>query len=440
MQRTWRQSLAVYLEPRVLKILFLGFSSGLPLPLLYWTLSAWLSEEGVTKTAIGLFSWVGIAYNIKFCWSPLVDAWQLPVLGRWLGRRRSWLLVSQVAVIACIFGLGSGDPSANLWNTALWSVLLAFASATQDIVIDAYRTESLKAEELGAGSANTTFGYRIAMTFVGGAGALLVADLAGWFVAYATMAGCMLLGVFTTFWIDEPPEPPGRSIDPKLPWVSQWLQRLRASWLEPLLEFLRRPHWLVILAFIALYKYGDALIGVMANPFYLEMGFSKTQVAWVTKSYGLVMTLLGAFWGGLMVARFGLWRALMVAGVLQAASNLIYVAQALVGPSVPMLTVTISVENLAGGLALTAFVAYLSYLCNRAYTATQFALLSSVMASARTLLASVGGWVADQTSWPIFFVFTTVAALPGLVLLAYMMANFPIDATLDRPAGSDTTK
>jgi PAT family beta-lactamase induction signal transducer AmpG len=426
MTRTWRESLAVYLEPRVLKILFLGFSSGMPLALVYWTLSAWLQEEGVTKTTIGVFSWAGSAYSFKFLWAPLIDRWSLPWLGNLLGRRRSWMLVSQLAVVGAILGLAQTQPGADLALTAIWSVVLAAASATQDIVIDAYRTESLTEEELGAGAANNTFGYRIAM-LVSGAGALMIADAAGWAAAYSAMAACMMVGIATTLVIAEPAvgeQPATRSLRDTF-YQSVW---------APLAEFASRPQWLVILLFIAFYKYGDALLGVMANPFYLEIGFTKTEIALVTKAYGLAMTLIGVFLGGVLVARLGLLPALMVGGILQAATNLIYTAQAMVGHSIPMLACTISAENLAGGLATTAFVAYLSSLCNVAYTATQFALLSSIMALARTFFASGGGWLADHTSWPTFFVLTTVAALPGLALLAWMMRHFPSGGSRNQPA------
>jgi PAT family beta-lactamase induction signal transducer AmpG len=438
MPRSWSAALAVYLDRRVLSILFLGFSSGLPLLLVYSTLSAWLQEAGVSKTTIGFFSWASSAYALKFLWSPLVDRLPLPILTRHLGRRRGWMLLAQLGVIAAIVGLGNTDPARDLATTVLWAVVLAFASATQDIVIDAYRVEILEQAKLGAGAANYVFGYRIAL-LASGAGALILADRASWFWAYVAMAGLMVVGIATVLLNPEPREVISDDTHRRDQHVREFLGRrghlprlLRqaGAWLHgaviaPFADFMTRPAWIVVLLFIALYKYGDALLGVMANPFYLEMGFSKTEIGLISKGYGLVMTLLGTFVGGVLVARLGILRSLLLGGILQAASNLVFALQAYVGYSVPMLTATISVENFTGGVGTAAFVAYLSSLCNMAYTATQYALLSSLMAFARTFFASGGGWLADHLSWVSFFLLTTVAAVPGLLLLLWMMRRFP---------------
>ena len=444
--RSWRESLVVYLDPRVLSILFLGFSSGLPLALVYQTLSAWLEEEGVSLTAIGFFSWASSAYALKFLWSPLVDRLPIPGLTRLMGRRRSWMLLSQLAVLVAMLRLGSTDPGAQLAVTAAWAVVLAFASATQDIVIDAFRVDVLKDRELGAGAANYVFGYRLAM-LVSGAGALILADRFGWFVAYAAMAGLMVIGIVTTLLVPEPAEvfreeaatlaSEEAELDRRYARLPGPLRRL-AAWFHgavvaPFGDFLTRPGWLLILFFIAFYKYGDALLGVMANPFYLQMGFTKTEIGVVSKVYGFIMTIVGSYLGGILVARMGILRALLVGGILQALSNLVFALQAVVGHSVPMLGVTISVENLTGGLGTAAFVAYLSSLCNVAYTATQYALLSSFMAFARTFFASVGGWLAESVGWVPYFLITTLAAIPGLVLLLWMMKRFPEAGRRDEP-------
>ncbi len=419
--RNWVESFSIYLERRVVILLAFGFASGLPLALVYATLSAWLSESGVSKTAIGLFVWASTAYTLKFLWAPLVDRMPLPLLTRWLGQRRGWLVFSQVSVAAAMVGLGSTDPATGLWWTALWAVVLAFASATLDIVADAYRVESLDEEQLGAGAANFVFGYRMAM-LVSGGGALIIAQYAGWFWAYGVMSILMAVSIVATLISPEPEHPAGESDTTDTTPALQWI---REAVVAPFADFLKRPDWLLILLFIAFYKYGDALLGIMANPFYLEAGFSKAEIGVVTKSWGMVMTIAGAFAGGVLVARLGILRALLICGVLQAASNLVFALQAWVGYSVPMLTITISIENFTGGMATTAFVAYLSGLCNLAYTATQYALFSSFMGFARTIFASGGGWLADQVDWVSYFLMTTVAALPGLILLVWLIRRYP---------------
>jgi len=418
--KAWLNSLKVYLDRRVITVLFLGFSSGLPLLLVYGTLSAWLSEAGVDKTMIGLFSWASIAYTFKFLWSPLVDRLPLPPVTTLLGQRRGWMLVSQIAVAVCMLGLGTSDPAGNLLGTALWAVALAFASATQDIVIDAYRVETLDEHQLGAGAGNIVLGYRIGMVVAGG-GALIVADALGWFAAYATMAVLMGVGILTTLANREPARPHASAESPS----AHPLVWLRDSVVAPLADFTQRQNWVLILLFIALYKYGDALLGVMANPFYLELGFTKTEIGAVSKSYGVVMTIIGGLLGGVLVARLGIMRSLLICGILQAGSNLVFAAQAMVGHDVPFLMVTISIENLSGGMGTAAFVAYLSSLCNLAYTATQYALVSSFMAFARTVFASGGGWLAEQVDWVTYFLISTATAVPGLALLLWMMHAFP---------------
>ncbi len=424
--RTWRESLAVYLDRRVVTVLFLGFASGLPILLVYSTLSAWLTEAGISKTAIGLFSWASTAYGFKFLWSPLVDKLPIPLLTRLFGQRRGWMLLSQGAVMAAMIGLGGTNPAENLYMTALWAVILAFASATQDIAIDAYRVEILDEDQLGAGAGNIVLGYRIGMVAAGG-GALIVADAAGWLWAYAAMAVLMGIGIVTVLLSPEPNRP-----NTATPIVHRGGGTVRdaALWLQdavvsPFADFMKRPNWLWILLFIALYKYGDALLGVMANPFYIEIGFTKTEIGVISKGYGVIMTIVGGLAGGVMVARWGIARALLVCGVLQAASNLVFVLQAYVGADLAMLTATISIENLTGGMGTAAFVAYLSSLCNVAYTATQYALVSSFMAFSRTFFASVGGLLADNVDWITYFLISTGVAIPGLLLLVWMIRAYP---------------
>lgn len=438
MPDSWSRALAVYRDRRVLSIVFFGFASGLPLLLVGPTLSAWLRDEGVSLTEIGFVTLVGMAYGLKFLWAPLVDRFPLPFLTRRLGRRRAWLLASQAGLMAALPILGSADPATpdGLRAVVAWGLVVAFLSATQDIAVDAYRTEILDEMTLGAGAASVQFGYRIGMLAAGG-GCLVLADLAGWFAAYALMAGLMSVGVLATLLNPEPAAPPVAPVPSSAPAdpLRRILRRAREAAVRPFLDFATRPGWWAILLFVAFYRYGDSLLGVMANPFYLDLGFTKTEIGIVSKGFGLAMTLLGTGVAGVLVARLGILRSLLVGGVLQAASNLMFVFQAVVGPSLPALAATIAVENLSGGLAAGAFVAYLSSLCNVAFTATQYALLSSLAAFAGRLFASTGGAVADRVSWAEYFALTTIAALPGLFLLVWMIRRFPPIRSGTDPAG-----
>ena len=426
MLSSWRSAAAVYLRPRLLLILALGFASGLPLALTFGTLTFWLAEEGVSKSAIGLFALVGTAYTLKFLWSPLMDQLPLPPLTTWLGRRRGWLLATQIALIVTMIGLGQTAPSVDPGWTAFWAVALAFASASQDIVIDAYRVEILSDEEQGVGAANIVFGYRVGM-LVSGAGALYVASVAPWSVVYSVMAACMGLGVLATLLAKEPERRPSPAVaGSPAQRVLAWLKR---AVFEPFAEFLTRPGWVTFLLFVLLYKLGDAAVGIMANPLYVDLGFSKTEVASVVKLFGLAATLVGAFVGGMMIAKLGLIRALWICGALQLLSNLAFSGLALIGHNVTALAATIAFENLAGGMGTTAFVAFLAALCNRNYTATQYALLSSFMAVARTFMAAPGGFIAEQVDWPWYFLFTAIAAVPGLLLIVLLQRRL----TSERP-------
>ena len=425
--REWMRAAAVYREPRVLAVIALGFASGLPLLLTASTLAIWLAEAGVDKTTIGLFALVGVPYSLKFLWAPLIDRLRLPVLTRAFGRRRGWMLLTQFALMAALVGLGAAHPARDPALTALLALVVAFCSASQDIVIDAFRVEILEERQQGAGAAAIVFGYRMAI-LVAGAGALYLATVVSWFWTYATMAALISVGIVTVLLT---PEPAGRPEQERgaaarrpggLAEAGAWIYEAVVA---PFAEFMRRRGWLAILAFIVLYKFGDALAGVMANPFYIEMGFSKAEIASISKLYGLVATLAGGFLGGLLVSRWGIVPSLLACGLLQMLSNLMFAVQAVAGHDIGVLMLTISIENLSGGMGTAAFVAYLSSLCNVAYTATQYALLSSLMSVARTTFASPAGWIADQTDWVTFFLLTTVAALPGLLLLLWMTRRFP---------------
>lgn len=421
-------TLTLYFRRRILVVLLLGFSSGLPLLLSFSTLSTWMREVGVDLTSIGLFSLVGLPYTVKFLWAPMMDRLPLPPLTGWLGRRRGWMVATQLALIVTLLALGTTNPLSSPLLMALFGVLVAFFSASQDIVVDAYRIETLEETEQGAGAAAYVLGYRLGI-LAAGAGALLLADSLGWFPAYAAMAALMLVGLIT---ILSNPEPvtaePDALVGVARPGAGA-LERA-ALWLSeavvaPFVEFLKRPWAWLILLFILLYKLGDAFLGSMTNPFYIDVGFTKTEIAQVTKAFGLVALLAGLVVGGLMVRRLGMMWALLICGVLQAASNLVFAVQAMVGNELWMLMITIGVENATGGMGTAAFIAYLSRLTNVAFTATQYALLSSFMAFGRTVLASPSGWAAQQLGWIEFFVASTAIAVPGLLLLVVLMRLFP---------------
>jgi MFS transporter, PAT family, beta-lactamase induction signal transducer AmpG len=412
--RAWLASFRIYGRPRLVAVLLMGFSSGLPLPLTLGTLSFWLAEIGISRTTIGLFTLVGLPYSFKFLWSPLMDRLPLPGITTVLGRRRGWLLIVQLLLALAILALGFGDPQAAPMATALAALAVAFLSASQDIVIDAYRIELLRPEEQGAGAAATQWGYRFGL-IAASAGALVAAESGGWHIAYAVMAALMGVGMVTV-WLT--PEPKLAAAQPRVTGARSWLE---AAAVAPFADLLRRDGWLVILLFIVLYKFGDALAGVMSNPLYVALHFTKDEVAAISKVFGVVATLMGIAAGGVVVARLGLYRALLLCGVLQMVSNLAYIAQVDAGHNLAMLAVTIAAENFTGGMGSAAFVAYLSQLCNLAFTATQYALLSSLASVGRTTLAASGGWLADRLDWIPFFGLATLACLPGLALLLWLM-------------------
>jgi PAT family beta-lactamase induction signal transducer AmpG len=432
----WRDAAAIYGDRRIVAIFFMGFSSGLPLALTGATLGVWLAESQVSLITIGLFALVGLAYNLKFLWAPVMDRAPVPWLTRWLGRRRSWALVTQFALIAALLGLGNTEPSADIELTALFAVIVAFFSASQDIVIDAFRIDLLEDHEQGAGAASTQFGYRLGLLGAG-AGALYAASYGGWSLAYGVMAACVCVGVAAVLLTPEP----RREVEAGLAKGVAIAGMTFAEWLkgavvEPFVDFARRHRaWMVVLVFVLLYKFGDAFAGVMASPFYVDVGFTKIEIANVSKVFGVAATILGVFLGGTVVYRLGIMKALLVCGVLQMLSNLMFAVQAAVGHSVPLLVVTIGVENVTGGMGSAAFVAYLSSLCNVAFSATQYALLSSFMAMGRTVLSSSGGWFADQLGWVSFFLLSTAVALPGLLLLLWLMSRV---APAPRPAAGES--
>jgi PAT family beta-lactamase induction signal transducer AmpG len=406
-----------------------GFSSGLPPALAgTTTLGIWLAESGVSLTAIGLTTLIGLTYLLKFLWAPIVDRLPLPFLTHALGRRRGWALLIQFLLALAILVLGQTDPRAALWLTVSAAVCVAFLSATQDIVIDAIRIEILPAEQQGLGAAATQWGYRGGM-LASGAGALYAATFGDWGLAYAIMALLMGVGMAAVLWMNEPdssegelkPLPGATATDRTREWFM-------VAVIAPIKDIAKRQGWWLILLVVALYKFGDALAGGMTSPFYVQMGFSKIEIANISKVFGVAATLAGVATGGALVYRAGIYRGLLIAGVLQMLSNLMYVTLARAGHDVAVLTATIGIENFTGGMGSAAFVAYLSLLCNARFTATQYALLSALAAIPLRLLSAPGGWLASVMGWVDFFLLSTAAALPGLLLLAVLMRRYPLAA------------
>ena len=402
-------SLELYSHPKIIAVGILGIVSGLPLALTFSTLSIWLTEVGISKSAIGLFALIGTPYVIKFLWAPLIDHMPLPYITNKLGRRRAWIIFSQICLIISLILLGSSNPLDNPWNTALLALIVTICSATQDIVIDAYRIEILNKDQQGAGAAIIVFGYRIGM-LISSAGALVLSSYYGWFATYVIMAALISIGMITVFIMGEPKT----EITGKATCINDFITR---AVIEPFSEFMGRSGWLLILIFIVLYKLGDAFAGVMTGPFLIDIGFSKVEIAAIVKTYGFVAVIAGSFVGGAMVARMGMIKSLWICGILQMLSNLMFVAQAQVGYDDMFLILTISIENFSGGMGTTAFVAYISRLCNVNYTATQYALFSALAATGRTWLSASSGFVVDSFGWVDFFIISTIIALPGLLLL-----------------------
>ncbi len=378
----------------------MGFSSGLPLLLTLTVLQAWMKEEGVDLTVIGAVTLVGLPYTLKFLWAPVLDRFTLP----FLGRRRGWLLVIQIALMIAIAGLGQTHPQQHPWLVAAAAFWVTFFSASQDIVIDAYRREDLPDAELGLGSSLYINGYRIGMLLASGGG-LILADQIPFSGVYMIMAGCLIPGVATTLLAPEPPLPAGTPTT------------IREAVVEPLVEYFRRNGALSILAFILLYKIGDSMASAITIPFYLELGFSKTEIGAVVKLFGFWAVMGGALVGGLAMVRLGIYRSLWIFGILQAVSTAGFALLARVGYSVPLLSGVIAFENLSSGMGTAAYAAFMASITHKRFTATQYALLSSLMGVPRVLASAPTGLLAKHLGWPTFFVCCALAAIPGLLLL-----------------------
>jgi len=410
-------------------MIFLGFSAGLPFLLVFSTLSAWLRDEGVERSVIGFFSWVGVTYSIKVFWAPVIDRLPLPLLTRLLGKRRGWMLFAQLGVIAGLVGMGGSDSHSQLQQIALLAVWVAFCSATQDIVIDAYRIESVVAEYQGAMAATYVLGYRIAL-LMAGAGAFYIADYSSWRVVYFVMAAAMSVGLITTLCLKEPEHGNSGgarpSEDAAVKHLNVWRRlsaRFAGAVLSPFTEFFARNGrvGLLILMLIALYKMSDITMGVMANPFYLDLGFSKKDIADISKVFGFFMTIAGAATGGVLVIRYGIMRSLLLGAVMVAATNLLFAVLAVSKPNLLLLAGVISADNLSGGIATSVFIAYLSSLTSTAYTATQYALFSSIMTLPAQLLGGFSGVVVDSYGYTVFFIYASAVGLPAIVLVILLM-------------------
>ena len=425
-------TLAVYLQPRVLIVMFLGFSSGLPLALSGSTLLFWAAEVGVDLKTIGLFALVGTPYTLKFLWAPVVDALDVPILARWLGRRRAWLLLTQLLLIAAILFLGANNPASAPGVVALGALLVAAVSATQDIVVDAFRIESLDENEQAAGMASYVAAYRIGM-LASSAGALYVVTgfqtlgftkAGAWSAGYAAMAGLVVIGIVTTLIATEPEksEKAEAAHARETP-----VERLKRTVAGAFTDFFRYEGLLVsilVLVFVVLFKFTDALAGVMTGPFAVDLGFSRTDYANIVKGVGLVALLAGGFAGGYIARALPLAASLLIGGILQSIANLAFSWLAVRGHDLLWLTVAITVENFTSAIGTVMFVAYLSALCrNPLHTATQYALLTALAAVGRTYLSAAAGYIAAATGWMWFFVICVAAGLPSLLLLWWLHAQ-----------------
>ena len=398
----------IYQDRRMITILALGFSSGLPLALVVGTLTLWLKDSGIALATIGTISLVKTPYSFKWGWAPFVDRVKLPLLSK-LGQRRSWVLLSQLMLFLGILGMSLVDVQKSLIPLVITAIIVVIASATQDIVVDAYRINIFSKKEQAAGAAVNTLGYRIGMIF-SGAGALFLSDVISWNKVYALMSLGTWVGIIAILCSAEPKQ----KIRTKYKNVSDFI---KTSVIAPLSDFFKRPNYLTILAFIFFYRMSDAYMGQMAYPFFDDLGFTKSQIATASKIYGMIATISGGFIGGILMNKLSMYKGLFWCCILQSVTNFIYVLQAQIGNDFAMLCTTIGFDNIASGMATIAFVAYLSSLCNRKYTATQYALLTSLMTLSRDIFASTSGWLAETISWEMFFIATVFMGIPGLLLI-----------------------
>ena len=427
----------MYGRPRVIGMSFLGFSAGLPFLLVFSTLSAWLRDSGLALSTIGFFSWIGITYSIKVFWAPVVDRAPIFILTDRMGKRRSWMLSAQLLIALGLAGMALSDPQSQLQQLALFALLVAFGSATQDITIDAYRIEAVDKLLQGAMAASYVFGYRVAL-LVAGAGAFYIAAAETWQYAYFSMACLMGIGMITTLIIAEPAHPASESagqletelahklgLDKDGGRIARLAAWFTGAVISPFVEFFKRNGLLalLILLLIGTFRLSDITMGVMANPFYLDLGFSKIEIANVTKVFGFFMTILGAGLGGIFVLRYGIYKPLLLGAILVPITNLFFVWLAVSAPDLVNLAIVISVDNLSGGFATSAFIAYLSSLTNTTYTATQYALFSSLMTLPAKIIGGFSGIVVEAAGYAYFFLYAGLLGAPALLLIIYLMKN-----------------
>ncbi len=436
---TWLDALKVYKEPKVIAMLFLGFSAGLPLFLVFGTLSIWLRREGIDRSTIGFVSWVTLLYGLKFLWAPLVDRLPLPLLTNWLGQRRAWMLLAQLGVLLGLWWMADTNPELQLNTLVIAALLVAFSSATQDISIDAWRIEAVPVDQQGAMAGTYQLGYRLGLILAGG-GATIIAGSFSWNLAYFVMGCAMLVGLITTLLISEPK----RKIDQQT-WqqegrVVQFLdnsshlpKRLRfiIAWFIgavvcPFIDFFTRNGTmaLIILLFIGLFRISDITMGVMAGPLYVDMGFTDTQIGWVSKTFGIAVTIFGALLGGVLVMRFGVMCMLVVSAILVVITNIIFAWLATQGPEIILLAMVITADNLSGGIAGSAFIAYLSSLTNRAYTATQYALFSSLMLLPAKFMGGFSGKIVDNYGYVQFFIYAGLLGIPSILIALFLWRKY----------------
>ena len=432
----WREALRVYTKPQILIIFLLGFSAGLPFLLVFSSLSAWLNDVNVSKSTIGFFSWIGLLYSIKVVWAPVVDKTPLPLLTKIFGQRRSWLLLAQSGIAGGILLMAGSQPAEHLQAFALFALLVAFSSATQDVVVDAYRIEAAANEYQAAMAASYVFGYRIA-TLAAGAGALYFADIFDWHIAYLLMAVLSMVGIITTLLIKEPAHKISADTlaqeekiisqledisDAKGP-VQKIIDWFAAAVISPFVDFFHRygKQALIILLLVGSYRITDITMAVMANPFYLDMGFTKTEIAQISKLFGFALTLSGAALGGILVMRYGILKILLLGGLLVIGSNLLFALLSTMGANLTMLAFTISMDSLAGGIATAVFIAYLSSLTNTAYTATQYALFSSIMTLFPKIIAGFSGVVVEHFGYFNFYIYASCLGLPAIFIIVYLL-------------------
>ena len=404
----------IYLSKELMLIFFTGISSGIPLYLILSTLTIWLARENVDISTIGLFALTQFPWTIKFLWAPFLDNYKIGFLSNYIGHRKAWLVIIQFFLIISVIGLGSNNPKDNLYITAIFALLVAIFSASQDIVIDALRIEILNDRRQGAGAAMTQFGYRVG-GILAGAGALYLREVLTWHQVFLCIALILLILSICCIII--------------LPISDKTRKFKKVNFIKPFNELINRNSLtglLIIFSFIFFFKFGDVVAGVMANPFYVKIGFSNLEIANTSKVFGVLMTVSGVFIGGILVNKFGILNSLIISSILQIFSNLLFVWLAIIGNNINILIATIAGENLAGGMGSAAFVAYLSVLCNKSYTGTQYAILSSIMGLARTVLSSPAGFLVEWIGWYKFFIISTFLGLPGLLILFWMKQKFNI--------------